>query len=46
MEDSDSPNVVGIEVLKQNGVDVDALIKSLVYNASVEFVAYYFEKTE
>lgn len=34
--------VVGIEVLKKNGVDVDKLIEALVYNASVEFVAYYY----
>jgi ferritin-like protein len=42
MSDSKPHHVVGVEVLKQNGVDVDALIKSLVYNASVEFVAYYY----
>lgn len=36
------PNVVGVNVLKQNGVNVDALIKQLVYNASVEFTAYYY----
>jgi len=35
-------HVVGVETLKKNGVDVDALIKELVYNASVEFVAYYY----
>jgi len=29
------PNVVGIEVLKKNGIDVDKLIKELVTNASV-----------
>lgn len=35
-------NVVGVNVLKQNGVDIDELIKMLVYNASVEFTAYYY----
>jgi ferritin-like protein len=35
-------NVVGVTTLKQNGVNVDELIKLLVYNASVEFVAYYY----
>ena len=34
--------VVGVEVLRQNGLDVEELIKILVYNASVEFVAYYY----
>ena len=42
MADSDDPNVVGIQVLKQNGVDVDELVKLLIYNASVEFTAYYY----
>ncbi len=41
MADS-APHVVGVEFLKQNGVDVDALIKELVKNASVEFAAYYY----
>ncbi len=36
-----NPNVVGVEVLKKNGIDVDQLIKELVTNASVEFTAYY-----
>ena len=36
------PNVVGVEVLKKNGIDVDQLIKELVTNASVEFTAYYY----
>ncbi|ABK77119.1 ferritin-like protein [Cenarchaeum symbiosum A] len=36
------PHVVGIEVLKQAGLDVDALIKQLVINSSVEFAAYYY----
>ncbi len=40
---SDSKHhVVGVEFLKQNGLDVDGLIKELVINASVEFVAYYY----
>ena len=38
----DNPNVVGINVLKQNGVDVEELKKLLIYNASVEFTAYYY----
>jgi len=36
------PSVVGIEVLKKNGIDIDKLIKELVTNASVEFTAYYY----
>ncbi len=36
------PNVVGISVLKQNGLDVDELVKELVKNAAVEFTAYYY----
>lgn len=35
-------NVVGVNVLKQNGLNVDEVIKGLVYNASVEFAAYYY----
>ncbi len=35
-------NVVGVNVLKQNGVNIDELIKMLVSNASVEFTAYYY----
>lgn len=38
----EAPHVVGVETLKKNGVDVDALLKELVYNASVEFAAYYY----
>ena len=34
--------VVGVEVLRQNSIDVDELVKTLIYNASVEFVAYYY----
>jgi ferritin-like protein len=29
-------------VLKQNGANVDEIVKQLVYNASVEFTAYYY----
>ena len=36
------PNVVGLKILEQNGVDVDELIKQLVINSSVEFTAYYY----
>jgi len=39
MSNSEKPNVVGIEILKQNGLDVDELIKQLVINSSVEFTA-------
>ena len=39
---TEKPNVVGVNILKQNGVNVGALIKQLVYNASVEFTAYYY----
>jgi len=35
-------NVIGVKVLEQNGVDVKEVIKQLVYNASVEFTAYYY----
>ncbi len=42
MSNSEKPNVVGIEILKQNGLDVDELIKQLVINSSVEFTAYYY----
>ena len=42
MAKSKKPVVVGIEILKKNGLDVDALIKELVINASVEFTAYYY----
>ena len=42
MSDSNKHHVVGVEFLKQNGLDVDELIKELVVNASVEFVAYYY----
>ena len=36
------PKVVGLEVLKKNGLDIDKLVKLLVTNASVEFTAYYY----
>jgi ferritin-like protein len=39
---SKEPNVVGVKVLEQNGVNVKELIDALVYNASVEFTAYYY----
>lgn len=39
---SERINVVGINVLKQNGLDVDEVLKALIYNASVEFTAYYY----
>jgi ferritin-like protein len=35
-------NVLGINVLRQNGANVDDILKMLVYNASVEFTAYYY----
>jgi ferritin-like protein len=35
-------NIVGINVLKQNGANVDEIVKGLIYNASVEFTAYYY----
>ena len=35
-------SVVGVSVLKQNGVNIDELVKQLIYNASVEFTAYYY----
>lgn len=42
MSDLTSPHVVGVEVLKQNGIDIDALVKELINNAAVEFAAYYY----
>lgn len=35
-------NVIGVKVLEQNGINVEDLVKALVYNASVEFAAYYY----
>ena len=37
MSESKTPNVVGINILKQNGLDVDELVKELIKNAAVEF---------
>ena len=42
MSESKIPTVVGINVLKQNGLDVEELKKLLIHNASVEFTAYYY----
>jgi ferritin-like protein len=42
MEESDKLNVVGVEILKKNGVNIEELIKQLVINSSVEFTAYYY----
>lgn len=42
MSDSKDPPVVGVEILKKNGLDVDALIRELVNSAAVEFAAYYY----
>lgn len=42
MAKSKKPTVVGVEFLKKNGLNVDALINELVANASVEFAAYYY----
>ncbi len=35
-------NVVGVKILEQNGINTKELINALVYNASVEFTAYYY----
>ena len=35
-------NVVGVNIIQQNGVNIDELIKQLVLNCSVEFTAYYY----
>jgi len=42
MTKSKTPKVIGVEILKKNGLNVDKLIKELVFNASVEFTAYYY----
>ena len=42
MSESEKINVVGVEILKKNGVNVEELIKQLVINSSVEFTAYYY----
>ncbi|HSB57002.1 MAG TPA: DNA protection during starvation protein [Nitrosopumilaceae archaeon] len=39
---TEKTDVVGINVLNQNGANVDEITKLLVYNASVEFTAYYY----
>lgn len=36
------PDVVGVKVLEQNGVNIKELVNALIYNASVEFTAYYY----
>ena len=42
MAKAKKPNILGLEILKKNGINVDKLIKELVVNASVEFTAYYY----
>lgn len=42
MGESEKLNVVGVEILKKNGVNVEELLKQLVINSSVEFTAYYY----
>ena len=42
MAKAKKPHILGIEILKKNGINVDKLIKELVINASVEFTAYYY----
>lgn len=42
MEEAEKLNVVGVEILKKNGVNIEELIKQLVINSSVEFTAYYY----
>jgi ferritin-like protein len=42
MGESEKLNVVGVEILKKNGVNIEELIKQLVINSSVEFTAYYY----
>lgn len=39
---TEKTDVVGINVLKQNGANVDEITKLLISNASVEFTAYYY----
>lgn len=36
------PDVIGVKVLEQNGVNIKELTSTLIYNASVEFTAYYY----
>lgn len=42
MGEAEKLNVVGVEILKKNGVNIEELIKQLVINSSVEFTAYYY----
>ena len=42
MTKSDKPNVLGVKILKQNGINVEELTKQLVINAALEFTAYYY----
>ena len=42
MSDSEKINIVGVNILKQNGINVEELIEALVTNAAVEFTAYYY----
>jgi len=42
MAKAKKPHILGLEILKKNGINVDKLIKELVVNASVEFTAYYY----
>ena len=39
---SEKINVVGVNVLRQNGLEIDDVVSGLIYNASVEFTAYYY----
>ena len=41
-DEKEEYNVIGVNVLNQNGVNVPEIIKLLVYNGSVEFTAYYY----
>ena len=34
--------MVGVNVLRQNGLEIDDVVSGLIYNASVEFTAYYY----
>jgi ferritin-like protein len=36
------PDVVGVKILEQNGINIKELISALIHNASVEFTAYYY----
>src|SRR5574338_1138968 len=39
---TEKTDVVEINGIKQNGANVDEITKLLIYNASVEFTAYYY----